>query len=491
MGFKVDTSFLRFVTMGALGARSVAAELRRQGFEPIVLERYSTSNKIWATKVKRLRLPDLLCVRTGLRVEVRAKSDLQIKMSDTPNNPDRAWDAGLRDRDVIALVACTNSGTRPQPAEAAVYFTARSLRHSVSKSKLGDPKSGSEGAERDRKWPSIVPNRPGRVISVDRERLSVIFEGDGQSARRYTYPPLNGKHAYVKVDDCFAAKTSILAGAPRSLANLSTYLSDTYDPIGELSSPNPLDRYAAARALRHRSELRSKTVPVLDARLGSEKETRVALEMAAAAAHFGSARGEDLIAKALWNNENAEMSMEAILILAELNTAFAYDLLRRGAMHEPWRKDERRQAAIWGLGKTGLRSYDDLLPYIDDPEENVAFHAIAGFGPDTPRSVIEKLAVILVQGDSRRAPAASEALRVIASTEVLDVLAASAKTNSGNGDWALATIGRLPPDMVRARLAGSPLLDRLAPMLLLAPGASWLANEDVLSNMSFLLKQEL
>ena len=31
------------------------------------LERYSRSNKIWSTKVKRLRLPDLLCVRTGLR----------------------------------------------------------------------------------------------------------------------------------------------------------------------------------------------------------------------------------------------------------------------------------------------------------------------------------------------------------------------------------------------------------------------------------------
>src|ERR1700758_78409 len=100
MGFKVDSSFLRFVTMGARGVHRVAAELKQRGFEPIELERYCGSNKIWATKVKRLRLPDLLCVRTGLRVEVRAKSDLKIRMSDAPTNPERRWDTGLRDDDL-------------------------------------------------------------------------------------------------------------------------------------------------------------------------------------------------------------------------------------------------------------------------------------------------------------------------------------------------------------------------------------------------------
>ena len=94
MGFKDDTSFLRFLSMGAAGARQAIIYLRSKGFEPIELERYCTSNKIWATKVKRLRLPDLLCVRTGMRVEVRAKSDLRIRMSDAPTRPDRRWDGG-------------------------------------------------------------------------------------------------------------------------------------------------------------------------------------------------------------------------------------------------------------------------------------------------------------------------------------------------------------------------------------------------------------
>src|SRR5215467_12748880 len=100
MGFKADTSFLKFLTMGAAGARQVMEQMRAGGFEPIELERYCTSNKIWTTKVKRLRLPDIQCVRTGLRVEVRAKSDLQIRMSDAPANPDRRWDVGMRDEDL-------------------------------------------------------------------------------------------------------------------------------------------------------------------------------------------------------------------------------------------------------------------------------------------------------------------------------------------------------------------------------------------------------
>lgn len=95
MGLKADDSFLRFVSMGAVGALAAMKHLREMGFQVIELERYSTSNKIWSTKVKRLRLPDLLCVRTGLRFEVRGKSDLAIKMSHSPKNAERAWDSGL------------------------------------------------------------------------------------------------------------------------------------------------------------------------------------------------------------------------------------------------------------------------------------------------------------------------------------------------------------------------------------------------------------
>ena len=123
MGFKADTSFLRFLSMGAVGVHRVMDRLRARGFEPIELERYCGSNKIWTTKVKRLRLPDLLCVKTGMRAEVRAKTDLKIRMSDAPANPDRVWDAGLRDDDIVALITCFDTDDGPEPADDAVCFT--------------------------------------------------------------------------------------------------------------------------------------------------------------------------------------------------------------------------------------------------------------------------------------------------------------------------------------------------------------------------------
>ena len=136
MGFKADSSFLRFLSMGAVGVHRTMERLRDRGFEPIELERYCGSNKIWTTKVKRLRLPDLLCAKTGMRAEVRAKTDLKIRMSDAPANPARVWDSGLRDDDIVALITCFDTDGGPEPADDAVYFTVGALRASVDRSRL-------------------------------------------------------------------------------------------------------------------------------------------------------------------------------------------------------------------------------------------------------------------------------------------------------------------------------------------------------------------
>ena len=98
---------------------------------------------------------------------------------------------------------------------------------------------------------------------------------------------------------------------------------------------------------------------------------------------------------------------------------------------------------------------------------------------------------ILLTGDPRKAPAASEALRVIGSEQVLQCLTAAAQKNASAQEWILATMGRLPPEMVRKHLQGTALLPLLAPMLLISKGATWLSAEDVETDMAFLLKQNL
>jgi hypothetical protein len=131
-----------------------------------------------------------------------------------------------------------------------------------------------------------------------------------------------------------------------------------------------------------------------------------------------------------------------------------------------------------------------LLPYIADADENVAFHAIAAFGTDTPQDVIDRLIGDLLGDDARRAASASLALSVIGSPLVLTRLINAAPENA-RSDWVIATLGRLPPTMVREALRGTPLLARLEPLLLLAPGGNWLASDDATVNLSFLFKQNL
>ncbi len=492
MGFKTDTSFLRFLTMGARAVHRTMDQLRVLGFEPIELERYCGSNKIWATKVKRLRLPDLLCIKTGLRVEVRAKTDLKIRMSDAPSNPERVWDAGNRDEDVVALIACFDKDEGPEPADRAIFFSVKALRDSVVHSRLGPPKSASEGAERDRTWPGIVPTCDGTVIDVTPDRLIVEMRTTGSTTRRQTYL-LRGKVAYVRPGDTFSAQTTILAGVPRALANLPSYLRKRYKPLDDLRARAAVDRYAAAKALRFRGDLRDAAVPALENLLRSETEHRVALEAAGSAAAVGSAYGQEWISSFIWNNASpSELRVEATLILAELGaTPFTRELLNRVARDPAFEGQEIRQIVVWGLGKAGLRCYEDLLPFIDDADDNVALHAIAAFGADTPRPVLDQLVNDLRVGNARRAPAASEALRMISSNDALRALIAAANASQVVPDWVLATLGRLNPGDVRHELRDSPLLERISPMLLISKGANWLTSDLLITDTAFLQKQDL
>lgn len=493
MGFKTDTSFLRFLTMGARGVHRTMDQLRALGFQPIELERYCASNKIWATKVKRLRLPDLLCIKTGLRVEVRAKTDLKIRMSDAPHNPDRVWDAGNRGEDIVAFIACFDRDDGPEPADRPVYFSVKALRDSVVNSRLGPPKSASEGAERDRTWPAIVPTRAGTVVEVTADRLVAEMTANGGARKRRQSYSLRGKFAYVRRGDTFSAETTMLAGAPRALADLSSYLRKRYEPLNYLRARDAVDRYAAAKALRFRSDPRDAVIPALENLLRSETERRVALEAAGSAAAVGSGFGQKWISDFIWSDATTpELRVEAVLILTELGPSpFTREQLNRVARDPMFEGQEIRQVAVWGLGKAGLEFYQDLLPFIDSLDENVALHAITAFGANTPRPVVDQLVKELLVGDPRRAPAASEALRTISADDVVRALLAAASASHPVPDWILATLGRLRPEQVRHYVKDARILERIAPMLLLSKGANWLTSELLTADIAFLQKQDL
>ena len=80
LSFKPDSSFFRKITVGAVGTRAVAADLAQQGHDMVELERGSTDTKLWKdVKRKRVRIPDLVCRRCGLRIESRAKVKAELR----------------------------------------------------------------------------------------------------------------------------------------------------------------------------------------------------------------------------------------------------------------------------------------------------------------------------------------------------------------------------------------------------------------------------
>lgn len=491
MGFKADTSFLRFLSMGAAGARQTMAQMKAAGFEPIELERYCTSNKIWSTKVKRLRLPDLLCIRTGTRVEVRAKSDLRIRMSDAPTNVERRWNSGMRAEDLAAFITCFDDNGTPRPAAEAIFFTFGDLQKTEAKSQLGPPKSASEGAERDRTWSSIVPQRNGIVEFVDKTVIRVMMDADSERARRPQTFQLRDRVSYVAVGDRFIAEASIIAGMPARRMGLNAYLQNKYDPLSEITAKDAVDRYAAVKSLPFLPQKKTQAVAAIEKLLDVEKEDRVLLEAAGAGTALESGKAWERLEGFVWEQERADLRMEAVFILTELRSPGARDVLCGIASDADFAEDEIRQAAVWGLGKAGLKQYADLLPFLKDAERDVVLHAIAAFGSDTSAPVIDQLIAELTSGERKYAPAASEALRTIGSDIVLKQLIAAATGKNTNVDWILATLGRLPANKVREALKGDPLLDRLGPLLLLSSSVNWVAEDSVDIDLKFLHKQNL
>jgi hypothetical protein len=487
MGFKADLSFLSKLTMGATATRAVIDFLRGAGFSPVELERYSTSNKIWTTKVKRLRLPDVLCIRTGLRVEVRGKSKLEIKMSHSPNVPERHWDSGLRDEDLVALVPCRDLGDRIEIRGNSTYLTVAAMRAAAATAKLGPPKSASEGAERDLTWPSVLPTGDGLVSGVDGLRLRVRF----RSGRNHSFP-LTGKHAYLGEGDNFTEGVTILASTVANSANLPAYLRQAWDPLGDLHAGDAADRYAAAKALGHLPTLAA-TRAALEAALTAETEHRTALEVAGAAARQGSELGLTRLREAVFDPVEGSpgyLPMEAVFILSELASPTASRVLEEIAASDSFRGNELRQAAAWGLGKKGGRQYDRLVQFLGDAEDDFTMHVIAAFGGDAPVGVVRQLVeVVRSDAEDRGRASAAAALGMIGTTVVAqEVLAAlQARPNP----WLLAVFGRLPEACVRELVVPQAIEAAIEPLRVLGADRNWLAPTAASTNFNFLVQQSL
>lgn len=377
MAFKTDWSFLDKISMGAVGTEAVINSLNAMGHQVIELERYCTSNKIWTTKIKRLRIPDLLCLHCGRRIESRAKSKLGIIMSDSENNADRRWFCGLRDTDWVAFIQCFRDAQNKWTASETVnIFSVGNMKETERYTELGKPKSVYEGAERDRKWKCYVPGGEGTgtIIAIEdcqngERRIRMQNSGGGGRAQK-----VNANHyIYVHEGDTFVKGASILSGiVPPLLEN--GCCDEQYDFLLDLESEEKETVYTAVKALGYLPHDDRAVAALRDICGNDQIDNRIRLEAYASLLRLNENVWEEMYTFA-FSLDSVELKIEYVLILGEIPADAAAAYLFRVIQNEE-NDEEMRAAAIWSLHPT-YATLSRVLPYCFRPEIIIADHAIA------------------------------------------------------------------------------------------------------------------
>lgn len=352
--FKTDTSFLEKLSMGATGTCAVLKDLTSQGHTPIELERGSMSFKIWKKiKIKRIRVPDILCVDCGKGVECRTKTKLEISMSHSQTDPQRGWDFGLVDSDVVAFIVCEKVGDEPidwQVSGPIQYVSVKDLRtaHKKGQTKLSKPKGAEEGFEMRIIWPTAITHAPGTIQSIEKNRIKYRRKSD---SRMITLRLMRNEQVLaplVKEQEKVAESQIIASVVPVSL-NLSCDKSMSEEQYLELLSSASLSkRYIAAKALAFFPS--TVTTKQLIQRLEDANEhIYVRLEAAASLARQDNKRGYDFIEECLMD-EYLENRLEAVIVLGEINKSASCKILV-GTLLDKEQHTEIRAGAAWALGE--------------------------------------------------------------------------------------------------------------------------------------------
>lgn len=320
--FKSDVSFLEKISMGAIGTHLVFQDLKKQGHNPLELERGSMSFKIWKKiKIKRIRVPDILCVACGRRVESRAKTAFEISMSHSLSDPERSWDYGLEDNDFVALVICKRVGNRPidwQANELVQYIPVHELRSAQRNNfvLLVKPKGAEEGFETRISWPAAIAKSVGVIESVTDNHIQYRRQTDNRIITLSLSKQGLKLKPFVRESDTIA-ENQVLAAVVSVIKQFSCsggIAQDYY--IARLSSPSLSERYAASKAL---STFPSKDVSrILIGKVNqSDEHIYVRLEAASSLAHHSEEQGWSFIKQCL-ADDYLQNRLEAVIALGEI-----------------------------------------------------------------------------------------------------------------------------------------------------------------------------
>ncbi|OGW01566.1 MAG: hypothetical protein A3I04_03450 [Nitrospinae bacterium RIFCSPLOWO2_02_FULL_39_110] len=358
--FKSDDSFLRKLAVGAAGTNATIDRLKAMGFNPIELERGSTGFEIWKKiKIKRVRVPDILCLNTGLRFESRGKTKLEISMSHSLNDPKRAWDAGMRDDDLVSIVVFEQNDDSPIDLKqiSPVHFVSvKEMRQAFAAGQVSitQPKGVEEGSEIRVMWTCAAANQQSVVTAVEPGRISLtpITEARKQSIQLSRSKGKITLLPQVNTGDTVEANQIVATVVPvNTKLQCPTSVSEAYF-IDKLASVNLSERYAAAKALRYRGYTTAK--PVLVARMiDADEDIYVQLEAAAALAANDDPNAWGFIENKLRSpviTVPLETQLETVIVASEIPKSRSEQLLIE-VLRDSQRDDELRAGAAWALGQ--------------------------------------------------------------------------------------------------------------------------------------------
>lgn len=362
--FKTDESFLEKISIGAVGTRRVFDDLKQHGHNPIELERGSMSFKIWKTiKIKRIRVPDILCVDCGRRVESRAKTKLEISMSHSFSRQERGWDYGLEDSDFVALATCQRVGDKPidwEAGELVQYASVRDLRAAQASGQVVsvEPKGAQEGFEARIIWPSSVAGDRGIVVDVTLERLQYRRQSNNQIATLRLSKKGLRLLPLVQKGDAIVANQVLASVVPVTIGVRCDTQVTEQDYVAQLSSFSLSERYKAAKALSHFGSVES--VDALVEKMSDNQDhIYVRLEAASSLAKRGDERGIAFL-EACLHDPYFENRLEAVIVLGEVGGPAAGKMLI-DTLQDTEQHAEIRAGAAWALGELAQESAMDAL----------------------------------------------------------------------------------------------------------------------------------
>ena len=468
--FKTNASFFRMLAQGAVGAQVVQHYLNGLGHRIVELERGALSTKIWRdVKRKRVRIPDLCCTACGTRIESRAKTSPDLRMSHSTGDAERAWDYGMLDSDWVAFPILSPEhhirdagalGSRRSLWRERILTSWTSAGHinvfrvsafrGVTFTQLRQ-KGVTEGSELQVRWNARFAPGDGRVTAVRADRVDYTTVDSPRRPRHWRVGA--NQRAGLDAGDEFQTH-QVVAGdvTPLGLDERRCQQGCDRQRIREmLHSRERTSRFTGCKLARL-TKVEELADTIRDLAEDGAEDTYVRMEARSYLCDLLDESADRWFRATLLEHPDDQMRLEAAVALAETPTQSAFELLR--LVFEDRRQPAfLRSACAWAIGCHGtdqaaeclVRAFADIAPGIREE----ALVALENFGA----SNLDALLAGLGDESSDIAAGSAEAIRrvrAVSGDHVTEIIAIAERSGS---TWPVWTLAHLPRDDVRPYIA--------------------------------------